>query len=525
MHTLSFISRRDYLFLAALICLLALFYHRSFANPPRSDYWVALYYFHQADAPPEPLSWLSLTRYDPWEHGTYRPLSHLLLYLEHKVFGVNFIWNHLVNFSMYCLSIVLLYRLAVRFRLDRFLSGAFLLLYAFLYSHFDIVTWTFQIFTTMSFPAFLLGFLLYLSYLESGRKNLLVAIGGLFLFGLYCFELYALWPPALLILAAGRGLLLSPGRPLSRRKPLLPTGCLLVVIYLLYLAVFLWTRLAADTTGDLPRLDLILLLRGVGAIFFNLFYNGLLVNLAPFVTEPLVIRDNLDMAGLLVNWYRALPVILPWAAGVGIILLGLAGTLLYRGGRKRTLLLLGFFFYLYATYYFIVSFSRMTTNAVWYPFTQFRYQYIANALLFLMVATVLSELVHPKRLGKIVTACCLLPVLAVNLHYSRKYMNRIEEDLQPLGVLLATIEHGLESEQIHPGAKLFIDPRITGYLPPICWNEDMARFMEGTFQWFFPAGRQDCFAGSREEAAWLIREDNHRTIYATESGGRISPVE
>ncbi len=514
MSILSPTSRRDALFLAALIALLVLFYHRSFSNPPRSDWWVALYYFHLADASPEPLAWLSLTRYDPWEHGTYRPVSHLLLYLEHQVFGVHFVWNHLVNFSMYCLSIVLLYLLALRFRADRFLAGAFLLVYAFLYTHFDIVTWTFQIFTTLSFSAFLLGFLLYLSFLETGRTSRLVATGALFLFAMYNFELYAFWPLALLLLAAGRRHLLPPGRTSTEKNPLLPTGIALAAVYLLYIAVFIWTRMAEDTSGDLPRLGPLLVLRGVGAVFFNLFYNGLLVNLAPSVSEPLVIRDNLDMAGTLVKWYGDLPTILPWAAGIGLLLLALAGSGLRRRKKTRTLLILSFLFFLYFTYYFIVSVSRLTTNDIWYPFTQYRYQYIANALLVLMAAAALSDLVRPKRLGKIAIACLLLPLLAINMRYSRKYMVRIEDDLKPLGRLLNSIRSGIEKGEISPRARLYIDDGITGYLPPICWNEDMARFMQGTYQWYFPSDWIDCFAFTRDGAAWVILPRDYLYIRA-----------
>lgn len=482
---------------------------------------MALYYFHLVDASPEPLSWLSLTRYDPWQHGTYRPLSHLILYLEYKVFGVHFIWNHLVNFSMYCLNIVLLYLIALRFRLDRFLTGTFLLVYAFLYSHFDIVTWTFQFFTTMSFPAFMLGFLLYLSFLESGRESLLVATGALFLFSMYCFELYALWPPALLLLAWGRRYLLAPNRPWPKKNPIRPTVFLLSAVYLLYLVVFLLTRMAEDTTGELPRLNPVLALQGVGTVFFNLLYNGILVNLVPSVTEPLTIYDNLDMGGLLADWRDVLPVILPWIAGGGIILLVLAGIKLYRRGKKRALLILSFLIFLYSTYYFILSVSRISTNTCLYPLTQFRYQYIANALLVLMVVTVLSELIRLRRLGKIVTACLLLPVLATNILYSHKYITRIGSDLEPLGRLLNNIRSGLESGEINPRARLFIKEEVVRFLPPLCWNEAMGRFQEGTYQWFFSTDQQNCFTLSRMDAAWLLGEDDNWTIYSAHPARQI----
>ncbi len=513
------------IFLLCLIGLLTLFYSPSFSNPPRSDYWVALYYFHLADTSSQPLSWLSLCNYDPWEHGTYRPISHLLLYLEHKLFGVHFIGNHLVNFFMYCLSIVLLYLLAIKLNLDKFLTAVFLTVYAFLFSHFDIVTWTFQIFTTMSFSAFLLGFLLYLTFLETGRRGLLFIIGVLFLFGMYCFELYALWPLALILLARGRHYFLASAQPVPRKNPLRPTSWLLAAVYFLYLAVFLLTRLAGPTTGELPKLNPGLVLLGGCSVFFNLVYNGILVNLVPFVTEPLVIRDNLDMAGVLVGWYSSLPAIICWTGGISVLLLSVAAVVLYRRKKARPLFMLSFLMFLLFTYYFIVSVSRLTTNDVWYPFTQFRYQYVANAVLVLIVVTVLTGVVHLRRLGKIATCCLLLPVLAVNMQLSHKYMTRIDRELKPLGVLLATIHSGMKKGEITPRAKLFIEDGITGHLPPLCWNEDMARFMKGSYQWFFPTDRQTCFTFSRSEASWIVRENDYRTIYGVHSGKRLRITE
>ncbi|MFH1037514.1 MAG: hypothetical protein V1789_02450 [PVC group bacterium] len=514
-----------HLFLAVLLCLLVLFYLPSFSNAPRSDYWVALYYFQLADASPSPLSWLSLCNYDPWEHGTYRPVSHLLLYLEHKLFGVHFIGNHLVNFFMYFLSIVLLFFLARAFFLDTFLTAAFLTVYAFLFSHFDIITWTFQVFTTMSFSAFLLGFLLFIRYQQSGKKGLLFVIGALFLFGMFCFELYALWPLAVILIWRGRRFLF-PSPPAPGEKNLFrPTCFMLGIVYALYLAAFILTRMAEQTTGDLPKLTPALVVLGVCSVFFNLLYNGFLVNLFPFVTEPLVIRDNLDMAGLLVGWYTSLPAIICWTGGITVLLLCVGAIVLYRRGKKQTLLILSFFMFLLFTYYFIVSLSRLTTNDVWYPFTQFRYQYVANALLVLMAVTVLTGVIRPKRLGKIVTGCLLLPVLAINMQLSHKYMTRINTELEPLGLLLSTIRSGIERGEITPRAKLFIEDGITTHLPPLCWNEDMALFMKGSYQWFFPADRQNCFTFSPPEASWILRENDYRTIYGIHSGKHLRLTE
>jgi hypothetical protein len=502
------ISIYFFLLLAGLLII----YYPSFKNAPRSDYWVVFYHFHLADSSPEPMGWLSLCNYDPWEHGTFRPLAHLLLYLEYTFFGTNFIWNHLINFFMYYLSILLLYLLAVRLSLDRYLTAIFLLLYAFLFSHFDIITWTFQIFTTMSFVCFLIGFLIYIKFLASGKRMLLFLIGILFLFGMLCFELYAFWPLAVIILTLGRHFFLHADRGPSTKK-LLRTGSLfLVILYLVYIAIFLITRVAASTSGDLPELNLELIVLGICSVFFNLLYNGILVNLLPFVTEPLVIRDNLDMAGLLVGWYKSLSEIIFLTGGGAILLLGTGGVLLYRRKKRKTIFILSFFGFLLFTYFFIVAISRLTTNDIWYPFTQFRYQYIANALLILMVITIVSRLVRPGRLGKIIISFILLLVLSINLLLSHKYMAVINSQLEPLTIMLSNIESRIKNGEINSQAKLLIEDTVTVNLPPLCWNEDMARFMPDNYRWFFSKKEQNFFSSSLPEAAWIIRGDDYLTI-------------
>jgi len=495
-----------------LLAVLLIIYYPSFKNAPRSDYWVVMYHFHLVDNSPEPPSWLSLCNYDPWEHGTFRPAAHLLLYLEHTFFGTSFIWNHLINFFMYYLSIILLYLLAVRLSLDKYLTAIFLFAYAFLFSHFDIITWTFQIFTTMSFVSFLLGFLLYIKFLSSGKRTLLVLIGILFIFGMVCFELYAFWPLAIIILTLGRRFFLPADRNLSTKK-LLRTGFIfLVIIYAIYLIIFMITRSSSNTSGDLPELNLELIILGICSVFFNLLYNGILVNLLPFLTEPLVIRDNLDMAGILVGWYKSLAEIIYLTGGGAILLMGTAAVLLYRKKKRKTLFILSFFAFLLFTYFFIVAFSRLTTNDIWYPFTQFRYQYIANSLLFLMVVTILSRLGRPARLGKIVISCILLPILLVNLIISHKYMTVINSQLKPLGVILANIQFRIDRGDIDSQSRLYIEDGVTANLPPLCWNEDMARFMPGNYRWFFPEKDQDCFSSSLSEATWVIRGDDYLKI-------------
>ncbi len=189
-----------FIYFAVLLLALLVLFLPSFDNPPRSDYWSAFYVFQQVEASPAPPNWPSILTFDLWQHGTYRPLSHLILYLEHLFFSPRFIWNHILNFAAYSLAVILLYLLALRLALDRVLTAALLTVFAFLFSHFDILTWTFQIWSVLAFCALLLGFILFIDHLRSRRAIILVPVGVLFLFGMLCSEVYALWPLAVLIL-------------------------------------------------------------------------------------------------------------------------------------------------------------------------------------------------------------------------------------------------------------------------------------------------------------------------------------
>lgn len=492
--------------------MLAAVFGSSFDKPPRSDYWTAFYYFHQAAASPAPAAWLSLCNYDPWRHGTFRPVSHLLLYLEFRVFKTWFVGNRLVNFTMYFSSILLLFLLARQFGLNSALTLALLWVYAFLYSHFDIVTWTFQIFSTSSFCAFLLGFIVYARFLKTGKGLLLIPMGLLFLYAMLCSEVYAFWPLAVLILALGVKRLFPEARP-DRKRLLKLSGGVLFLIYLAYAGLFAATRGAANSTGPLPHPGAGQILTAVAGPFFNLAYNGILVNLLPFVSEPAVIFYNIDMGGLLIRWYDHLAAIITWGGLAVFLVLVLLAARLYLRKRFRPLLLMSFLLFLYFTNLFVVTFSRLTTNEYRYVFTQFRYQYIPNALLALMLAVALGEFVRPRLKSLLALVAVLLPILALNLYYSHKYISFISGQLEPLGLMLENIRSEISAGRISAQEPLYIDRRVTESLPELCWNEDMARFMGGTYQWFFPPAWMPCFTFSFEKASWLIGPDNPAQIH------------
>ena len=485
------------LYFFLLFAGLFLLYRPAFRNPPRSDYWSAFYVFQQLEASAPPPAWVGVLTFDLWQQGTYRPLSHLVPYLQHRLFSPEFIWNHITNFAGYCLSILLLYLLAVRLSLDRWLTAAFLTVFAFLYSHSDTLTWTFQLFTILGLCCFLVGFILYLDYLKSRRGILLLPVGALFLFGMLTSEAFALWPLAIFILPFA-----LPSRP---RRNLQLQDVTPLLAYLFYLGGWFFHR---GTTGDFPAPTAGQVGTGFLLVTFNLVYNGIAVALWPGLARPVFFDDNMNLGGRLLDLGGNLEPVASWTGGAVLLLLALGAWLLVRKKRYRLLALLAFFFFLYLTNFFTVAAARLTTNRALYPLAQFRYQYIPNALLALMLAAAIGSLFRPRLRGKIIIVLILTPVLAFNIVLSQRQVFELGERLRPLGVMLENIRRGLEEGTIDEDNRLYIAPGVPDRVPSPGWNRSMGRFMEGNFHWFFPAREMEKFTLNPAEAGWIIRAES-----------------
>jgi len=496
------------LYFTGLFLTLLLLVLPSFSNPPRSDYWSAFYIFQKIDASPGPPDWTDIMTFDLWQHGTFRPLSHLVPYLEHNIFSTNFFWNHILNFSGYCLSIILLYLLALRLSLDKIMTAAGLTVFAFLFSHFDILTWTFQLFSILGFCSCLLGFIVFITFLKSRRAILLILIGLLFFFGMLCFEVYALWPLAILIIPFA----LNRSHPVIKPKIPRPALVMLGVLYIAYLGIFLLHRSATSTTGALPLPNAGEGILAVLMVPFNLFYTGIVVNLFPALTKPLFYNDNINLGGLLLSRQENLETIILWGGAVGSMIIGLGVILLIRKKDRRVFALLLFFFSLYFTNFFTVSLARLTTDPVFYTLSQFRYQYIPNALLILMTVIIIGNLIRPVRWGRIFIALILILILVFNIYLDHEFIRNVGDRLSPLKTILENIKQGIDENRITEESPLFIEREVADELPAPCWNPGMAPKMKGTFQWFFPSSEMGKFTLSKKDAGWIITPDDYLTI-------------
>jgi len=160
--------------------------------------------FHQVRADPDLSVWPYIVNHDPWRHGTFRPLLYTILYLEHRVFREQLCLDHISNFLCYCIFLILLYILGKRLGARSLELAGFLAVFAVLYSHCDVLSLTFHISLLLGLCALMIGFILYLGYLDRRNGYILFAAGFFFLLGMLCYEIFILWPLGLIILVSIR---------------------------------------------------------------------------------------------------------------------------------------------------------------------------------------------------------------------------------------------------------------------------------------------------------------------------------
>ena len=491
-------------YFALLLGLLLYVYYPSFFHPPRSDYWPALYFFYRIDAIGGPLKWACLLAHDPLINVTFRPLSFLISYGEHLVFGSNYFLPQILNFTLYYLSIFLLYKTAMVFSLRRGFVLAVLFLFAFLFSHFDIVCWGFHSHIILSFCLFLCAFLFYDRYTRSGKRWMLTGTVLCTLSGMLMYEVFFLWPLAIGLLYYLKKISGEEGLP-----PCKDTLATVIVIYAVYAAFFFVDRMFKSFRGPSIGLSPLFLFNtlapSVFLIFFNILYNNILINLQPHLAHPLYTGDNnLNMSGLIARINADLGVVIFVGGAVVMIAVFLSAVWLYKKQDKKPAAAFLFFVYLLLAELFILFWFKSLVNSGVYNLTQFRFQYIPNAFVLLAFVCLTQVFLEQRAVLRAVCAFLLAAALVFNIHASRQGVMFLTRELRPVKVIIANISSALATQKITREKKLFIDRDIVKRLPTLCWNNEMGkRCMRGTYEWIFPASQIDCFSG-KEEASWVL---------------------
>ncbi len=494
-----------------LFVFLTAIYLYSFFDPPRSDYWSLFFFFHHINVMPGEMKWLHILNYDPLHQVNFYPLAHLIIYAEYIIFGSNHLYFHAIHFILYCVSLVLLYRLARVFCEDRLLILMFISVFTFLFSHFDVIIWSYHTNIILAFCLFLAGFLLYLNFLKTGGILNLVLATVSFLSAMLCYLTVVLWPLAIINLSY----LNRPGGiKVSRAKKRISYLSVIAAVYLLYIAFFFATR-ALKTYGFpllIPLVDVFSVHKHVLAffsVFFNILYNGILINIAPFLACPVKILENIELGGLLVFYEPEIEKIV--YIGGTFFLVVASAILVYLLRRRRYELIKALFFLslLLFSELFILLRLRLIVNETEYALQQFRYQYIVNAFVILITLLITSDFIGSSKRRRRVTYSVLCIVLAVNIYFSVGGVSFVSSRLAPLKKMTYNIKQGIKNGSINSEHKIYIDDGITKKLSSLCWNDYMgSRYMEGTYQWMFNDKEINYFAFSPEEAKWTIDEND-----------------
>lgn len=491
------------LYCTVIFAGLLIIYLPSFDNPPHGDYWEAFYSFKQYRSAPAIGRLLLIVNHDPWQDGTFRPFSYLFLYLAHSLFGSEFVWYGILNFLLYCLSVFLIYRLAVGLKLRRMVSALLIGVYIFLFTHSGILTLTFHQFVIAGFSAMLGGFVLYLRWREQEKKRFLVLAGLLFLLGMFCYESFIFWPPAVIFLHY-----LSPIQGVERSKGVKSAGYpsvtgLLIAVYLVYLVVFRLTRMAEIATGPLPDFTPGQVGLSLAAAFFNLSFTGIILNIFPFLSLPCSFRSWVEMGGVIREIPdHIFPAVIIAAGVVTILSLAFGFRRLSRRRSRETRLQLGFLLYLYVSNFSLLFLARIPLGDLHHILVQFRYQYIPNALLILMLAVLLGPYLTRRRAG--IVGGLLFLIMVANITVSQQTVTAVNQHLAPLKRVLNRVQAGIDSGEINPQERILIQQGITSYLPRLSWQSGIGQRMRGSYEWVFYPRFGDRFTRSRGEAAWIL---------------------
>lgn len=484
----------------------------SFSYPPLSDDWQLFYFFQHLSDKPGLIKCLHVLNYDPCENMRFQPLSRIFYYVFHLLFGSSFIFFKIFNFLFYFISIILFYKFSLCFVKNKKIAAVFIGVFAVLYSHFDIVLWAHHIYIIFGFGMFLMGFMAHMRFLETRRKTYLLAVIACFLGGLLCYEPFFFWPLGIVFLSC---LQRFNRKKLPQKNKVIGKNCLVLgVIYGAYLLFYFYTRSLG--TYDSPNHSIydFLKLKNFAIagllVFLNILYNGIFVNIFPLLSFPLKVTENIYMDGVFLRYIENGHGEVMFLGGVLMtIFLFLFFMNLYKRRYYEEMKILGLFFFLLFSKIYIIFFFRLATNEYVYNLTEFRYQYVPNAGIILIILFLVDRFLICSRTRRIITCSLLMGVAIFNIYCVSKVISIYDYHFSPLKKIIFNIKKGIQSKAVNAKYKIHIGDDIQDYLPHLCWNIEMGeRFMEGSYEWMFSKKEITCFAENLKEAFWIINKED-----------------
>ena len=509
-------KRINFIYSLVLLTLSAVIYYPCFSIPPRSDYWHMFYFFHHLDQFPGSVKWLHVLNYDLFEQMRYQPIPPFLYYVYHRVFGSNFIlFVNIINFAFYLLSILVIYKFILIFCKNSTLAFIFIALFVSLFSHSDILLWSYHSYLFLSFSLFMLGFIKYIDFLRTGKIRLLGFVIAFMLLGMVCYEPFFFWPFAIIILSS-LNLFKREEHGLKTNTARLNT-LILAIIYTAYFLFYLFTRSLKTYQYQSHEiyefLTIANIIKGFFATLFSITYNNIVVNIFPFISFPLRVRENVDLGGGLINLIETFPKIVFIGGALLFILAVLLLVHLIKNKYFEELKIIILLTFLPFSFVFIVFLGRLVTNDISYGLTQFRYQYIPNVFIVLLTIFTIDRIWKGWR-GKKIIYFFLFAIFISNIFCIYKLESLYNYQFSGLKRILTGIKTAIRKGNININNKLYIDPDLQDYLPVLCWNIEIGeRFIpEGNYQWIFSPKEVNYFSSNLKDATWIIDKQDFNIV-------------
>lgn len=508
--------RSIFIYFIFLFLFLLIIVWSNLSLPPLSDDWHLFYFIQHLNELPGSFKLLHVLNYDPFEQMRFQPVSRIFYYALHVLFGANFLFFKIFNISIYFLVSILFYRFSLFFIRKKSIVVVATFVFVFLANHFDIVLWAHHIYIIFGLFIFLLGFISYICFMSSRRRTFIYLSILCFLVGMWCYEPFFLWPLAIIILSS-----ISRFQHKSMQKSYFGHAVpwiMLGIIYIIYAGFYLITRSFGTYLSPVyTSFDFLKLGNFMSSLFLTLFnfaYNGILVNILPFLAFPLKVNANIYMGGPVLTYISTGHKFVVYIGGafVGLILIS-SYLYFYKKKYFEEIKIVIFFFFLMFSVMYPLFFFRLVTNDFVYGMTEFRYQYIQNTFVVLIIAFLIDRFVRFSLNMKVLLNVVVATVLIFNIYGDHKEVRINNEQLSDLKQMFSNINRGIKQGRINERSKLYLEEDTSDYLPSLCWNIEMgSRFMRGTYQWMFSAQEVRFFAETMDEASWVIDKDDFSVI-------------
>ncbi|MBU0469168.1 MAG: hypothetical protein KKD07_02015 [Candidatus Omnitrophica bacterium] len=367
-----------------------------------------------------------------------------------------------------------------------------------------------------------MGYMCFINFLKTSRVKLLYITATLFILGTLCYESFALWPLAIIFLAniADFKTAKSPGAKFKLLSTCITLGAVYSLCFILFLYIKSLGTYVDPVRSILDFFSFKIILSSGFLTLFNLAYNTICVNIIPFIPFPLKVTENIYMAGPVIHYVQKSPQIVTFIGASFAAGLFLLFFILYRKKQFNELKIFSLFLFLLISETYIVFLGKLgILHTFSYCLSEFRYQYIPNAFLILIIAYIIDRYLNPSNKILKIIYITLIFIFSLNIFNIFRVVNIYKNQLAGLNKIISSIRTGIDKGAINNKDKIYIQEDIPDYLPSLCWNIEMGdRFIkEGNFKWMFPNEDLKYFSNNIENAKWIINKKSFKIVKNTEA--------